>query len=337
MGMISRNVTLAEFGKPESVVQMQRLEATLPGAGEICLRTKFAPINPADINVMEGTYGTLPALPAAIGNESAGVVESIGPGVTEFAAGDLVMPVSARGLWQEFLTVPATQCVKLPPGIDLAQAAMLRVNPATAWIMLTNYIGLAPGDWVVQNAANSAVGLSVMQLARTEGWRVLNLVRRAAAAAQCRALGAEHVVCEDDPAWKEQALAILGKNRAQLGLNAVGGESALRVATLLKDEGIHITYGAMSRQKVSVPNRFLIFQNLTFTGFWLSRWMQRAGPEKISSLYAFLAQQVLTGSLHLPIAQTFPVEEITAAVTAAQKSQRAGKILLSWPPGPSFQ
>jgi trans-2-enoyl-CoA reductase len=102
------------------------------------------------------------------------------------------------------------------------------------------------------------------------------------------------------------------------------------VASLLEDEGIHVTYGAMSRQKVSVPNRFLIFQNLTFTGFWLSRWMKRASAEKISLLYELLAQHVLTGSLQLPIAQTFPVEEITAAVTAAQMSQRSGKILLSW-------
>jgi NADPH:quinone reductase-like Zn-dependent oxidoreductase len=86
----------------------------------------------------------------------------------------------------------------------------------------------------------------------------------------------------------------------------------------------------MSRQKVSVPNRFLIFQNLTFTGFWLTRWMNQTRPEKISRLYEFLAQHLLTGSLHLPIAQTFPVEEITAAVTAAQTSQRTGKILLSW-------
>ena len=329
--MISRNIMLNEFGKPETVATMQRLEAKAPGAGEIRLHTKFAPINPADINVMEGTYGTLPTLPAAIGNEAVGVVESVGAGVTEFTAGDVVMPVSASGLWQEFLTVPADQCVKLPAEIDLAQAAMLRVNPATAWLMLTKFLTLEPGDWVVQNAANSAVGISVMQLARTQGWRVLNFVRRAGAAEQCRALGAEHVICEDDPAWKEQALEILGSQHAKLGLNAVGGESALRVAGLLQDDGMHVTYGAMSRQKVSIPNRFLIFHNLTFTGFWLSRWMKQASAAEITALYHFLAQQVLTGNLHLPVAQTFPVEEITAAVVAAQTSQRNGKILLSWP------
>ena len=328
--MNSRNVMLEEFGKPELVAKMRRLEASAPGAGEICLRTKFAPINPADINVMEGTYGTLPVLPSPVGNESAGVVEVVGAGVTEFVPGDLVMPVGAGGLWQELLTVPAVHCLKLPTGIDLAQAAMLRVNPATAWLLLTEYAGLGHGDWVVQNAANSAVGLSVMQLARTAGWRVLNFVRRAEAAEQCRALGAEHVICEDDPSWKDQAMTILGAERPTLGLNAVGGESALRVASLLGEDGVHVTYGAMSRQKLSVPNRFLIFQNLTFTGFWLSRWLKKANREEIALLYEFLAQHVLHGSLHLPIAQTFPVEEITGAVTAAQTSKRSGKILLSW-------
>jgi mitochondrial enoyl-[acyl-carrier protein] reductase / trans-2-enoyl-CoA reductase len=330
--MNSRNVILSAFGKPETAAQLQTssMAAPAPSMGEISLRTRFAPINPADLNVMEGTYGTLPSLPAPIGNEAAGIVTAVGSNVEHIHIGDPVMPLSAGGLWQEHLTLPATSVLPLPHGIDLAQASMLRVNPATAWLMLTKYRQLQPGEWIIQNAANSAVGLSVIQLARTAGWRVLSLVRRPAAAAQCRAHGAEHVICEDDPDWKTQAMTMLGNERARLALNAVGGDSALRLTHFLADEACHLTYGAMSRQKVTIPNRYLIFQNITFTGFWLSRWMRQADPCEISTLYHFLAQHILTGTLHLPIEKIYPITELTAAITAAQASQRSGKILLSW-------
>lgn len=327
--MIAREIVLHAFGTPESAATLEANAVAPPGVGEVQLGIRYAPINPADLNVLEGTYGTLPNLPARVGNEAVGVVSAVGAEVLGFEIGDVVLPLG-RGLWAEFINLPATRCHRLPAAVDLPQAAMLRVNPATAWLLLTSYRTLPAGAWIVQNAGNSGVGMAITQLATTAGWRVLSLVRRAEAAAQCRTLGAQHVVCEADADWKEQALAILGDQRAQLGLNAVGGESALRVASLLADEAVHVTYGAMSRQKVSLPNRFLIFQNLTFTGFWLSRWMQRASAQDRTALYDFLAAELVAGRCQLPIANVYPVEDITAALTHAQTSQRAGKILLSW-------
>lgn len=328
--MNSRNVVISQFGRAESVVSLASQPVERPQAGEILLRTRFAPINPADINVMEGTYGKLPPLPAAVGNESVGVVEAVGPGVEDFALGEVVLPLSGLGLWSEFVRVSATEVIKLPKEIDLAQASMLRVNPATAWLLLTEFESLKPGDWVVQNAANSAVGLAVIQLAQANGWRVLNLVRREEAAAVCRAAGADHVVAEDAPDFKDQVSAIMGTEKARLGLNAVGGESALRVAGMLGDRAHHVTFGAMSRQKLSIPNRFLIFQEMTFTGFWLNKWMQRNPREKQQEIYRSLAEKMTAGKLKLAVDTIYPVEEIVAAVTHAQQGKRNGKILLQW-------
>jgi trans-2-enoyl-CoA reductase len=279
---------------------------------------------------MEGTYGTLPALPAVIGNEAVGIVEAVGAKVLGWAVGDVALPLAPGGLWSEWLCLAASTAVKLPNEIELSQAAMLRVNPATAWLMLHDYLDLQAGDWIVQNAANSTVGLSVMQLAKSQGWRVLNLVRREAAAEQCRAAGAEFVLVEDAADFTAQAGAILGGKKARLALNAVGGESALRLANLLGFGGTHVTYGAMSRQKLSLPNRLLLFQQLTFTGFWLSRWANEASPEKQCALYQSLAAQMVSGNLRLAVNQIYPVEEITPAIVHAQQSERSGKILLRW-------
>lgn len=328
--MISRNIQIKLFGKPEEVAECINETCRTPDAGELQISIKFAPINPADVNVMEGTYGKIPPLPTTIGNEAVGVVNAIGTGVTGWEIGDNVLPLKEIGLWAEQLNIAASHCVKLPKEIELSQAAMLRVNPASAWLLLTEFVKLNPGDWVVQNAANSALGLSVIQLAREQGWKTLNLVRREEAADICRNAGAEFVLVEDDPEFKSKAAEILGSSKAKLALNAVGGESALRLAGLLADRGTHVTFGAMGRQKLSLPNRFLIFQELTFTGFWMNQWAKRNGEEKLREVYELIAQKFASGVLKLPIAATYAPEQINQAVRHAQEGKRTGKVMLKW-------
>ena len=329
--MESRCIEITRFGNPTEVAQLGSRLASPPGDREIQLRTVCAPINPADINVIEGTYGILPELPAVIGNESIGVVEAVGRDVRGWAPGDVAMPMVSAGLWNEWLTLQADQAVKLPQGMDLQQACMLRVNPPTAWLMLHDYVQMEQGEWMVQNAGNSAVGLAVMQLAQARGWRVLNLVRREAAAVQCREAGAEHVLVETDQDFASRAGELLGGGRTRLALNAVGGESALRLANLLSDGGVHVTYGAMSRQKLSLPNRFLIFQQLTFTGFWLTRWTRETPMDQQRELYQKLAAEIVSGNLRIPVEKSYPVEEITDALSRAQQSERSGKVQVHWP------
>ena len=196
--------------------------------------------------------------------------------------------------------------------------------------MLHKYVRMEPGDWIVQNAGNSAVGMAVTQLAQARGWRVLNLVRREAAALQCREAGAAHVLVETEKDFPEHARDLLGAARARLALNAVSGESALRLANLLCDGGVHVTYGAMSRQKLSLPNRFLIFQQMTFTGFWLTGWTRETPFGAQREMYQKLAAEIIAGNLHMPVEKSYPVEEITSAVTRAQQPGRSGKVQLHW-------
>jgi mitochondrial enoyl-[acyl-carrier protein] reductase / trans-2-enoyl-CoA reductase len=328
--MSIRQIQLHQFGPPAESARLEVAELNAPEADQVQLSMFCSPINPADLNVLEGTYGTLPKLPSVIGNEGVGKIIALGKNVSDWAVGDLVIPLTGSGLWSEKLNLSPAQLVKLPAGLNPAQACQLRVNPATSARLLMELPSLQPGDWIVQNAANSAVGLGVIQLARRRGLQVLNFVRRAGAVEACRNVGAEHLIVEDAPDAKSAVASILGGQKPRLAFNAVGGESALRLAALLADEGKHVTYGAMSRQKLSIPNRFLIFQNLQFTGFWLSRWMQRAALTEIQSLYAELAELMLAGELQLPVAATYPPEQISEAIQHAQQSQRAGKILLAW-------
>jgi NADPH:quinone reductase-like Zn-dependent oxidoreductase len=289
---------------------------------------QYGVVNPSDLNIIEGTYGQLPPLPAILGNEGVGMVHEVGPEVLDLKVGDAVLPLAGGGLWASSVILDAAQLLRLPAGISLKQAAQLRINPATAELLLTSQVPLQEGDWIVQNAANSAVGLSVQQLATARGLHVLNLVRRPAAEMICREHGASHVLLENDPAVRQRAEAFFGENRPKLALNAVGGESALLVAGMLAQGGTCVTFGAMSKKKLSLPNRFLIFQELHFKGFWLSGWLQNAAYAEVQALYARLANEIAAQRLRLPVQHVFALADIHQALSAAQKLERNGKILL---------
>ena len=285
-----------------------------------------APINPADLNVIEGTYGELPALPCTIGNEGVGVVDKVGSSVRGFVSGQAVLPL-AFGTWVEQMLVPVESLIALPERLDPMQASMLGVNPATAWRMIHDFTELQPGDWIVQNAANSGVGRSVIQLARALGLRTLNVVRRPELIDELVGLGADVVVTEDVD-LRKNAAQLCGAVEPKLGFNAVGGASALNIANALAAGSSLVTYGAMSRQPLKIPNSLLIFKNLNFCGFWLRRWKENATTHELQSTYQALADFLARGILHTPIHAVFPLSEVQKAVEIAAQEKRSGKVIL---------
>lgn len=316
---------LTGFGAAPEVLGVVELPTPRPGPGRLLLEMLFAPVNPADLNVIEGKYGELPGLPAVIGNEGVGRVAALGAGVSGFAEGDLVLPL-ARGTWTQFLTADAGQAAKLPGHIDPQQASMLAVNPPSAWGMLEDFVALQPGGWVVQNAANSSVGRCVIQIAKFRGWKTLNVVRRPELIDELKAIGADAVVLEEED-LRASAESHCGGQRPRLALNAVGGASALNLANALAEGGVHVTYGAMGRQPLKLPNGLLIFRGLDFRGFWLRRWVE--GPaEKVRAAMAALAELTASGGLRMPVERVFPLTQVHAACEAAARDRRAGKILL---------
>jgi trans-2-enoyl-CoA reductase len=317
---------LFAFGEKPPAVRVESILSTAPAPGEVVLRMLAAPINPADLNVIEGTYGELPPLPATIGNEGAGEILALGPGVENLRIGQIALPL-AFGTWTSELILPAKNAIPLPDDIDIHQASMLTVNPATAWRLLHDFASLQPGDWIAQNAANSGVGRAVIQLARHLGFRTLNVVRRPELLEELRALGGDVVVTEEVDLRRE-ARALCGSTLPKLGLNSVGGSSALNIANALAAGSPHVTIGAMARQPLKIPNGLLIFQNLAFRGFWLRRWKEHAPAAEIQSTYATLADLLHLGILHTPLQQILPLSEAPAALTAAMQDKRTGKILL---------
>lgn len=315
-------------GNPTEVVEIQNIEKIRPSAGEVLVRMRAAPVNPADLNFIQGTYGKMPHLPAVPGIEGVGEVEETGPGVTGLEPGRKVLPFGEPGFWTQWRILPASSLMPLPDKLDWRQAAMLRVNPATAWGLLHATGMLPPGSWVLQNAASSAAGHCVIQIAKFLGLRTLNFVRRPESAAACEALGADAVLVDGADAVPA-AREILGDASVSLALNAVGGESALRLMDLLSPGGTLVTYGAMARQPLKVPNGFLIFKDIRLKGFWLSRWTQTLPEGELTALYRKLADMVAEGRLTQPVDSVFPLSRVKEALARAAESGRDGKVLLN--------
>jgi NADPH:quinone reductase-like Zn-dependent oxidoreductase len=284
-----------------------------------------APINPADLNFIEGTYGVRPELPATPGIEGCGEIEeSLAPG---WEPGDRVILLGRLGSWSTSVDAGPADLLRVPRSLDPVQASMLKVNPATAWRLLTSVDRLDPGSWVVQNAANSNAGQCLVQLAREIGLRTINLVRRMEVAEDLRKIGAD-VVLPDDANAVSAALDATSGERPRLACNAVGGESALRLLDMLSEEGLHLTYGAMSRRSLKIPNSLLIFRRLRLHGFWMTRWLESAPREELEETYSWLADLAATGKLVQPVDSTFPLEKVCSAVSRASESGRSGKVVL---------
>lgn len=322
----AKQLIFQQTGKPAEVLTWEPFTPRAPQAGEVLVRITAAPINPADLNTIEGTYGVKPELPAVPGVEGCGVVEASGS--DEFQPGDSVIFLRRAATWSTHTTVPADSLFKLPAGIDPVQAAMLKVNPATAWRLLHGFETLGQGDWIVQNLGNSAVGRCVIQLARDLGIRTISFVRRTEVADELRALGADHVFTDDDEGMAA-AKAVLGGSNAVLAFNAVGGESALRLMKLLREGGTHITYGAMGRKPLTMPNGLLIFRDIRVCGLWVTRWVENAPAGEVRAVYENLAARVKSGKLVQPVDATFPLESLAAALARLDAPERSGKVLFA--------
>jgi NADPH:quinone reductase-like Zn-dependent oxidoreductase len=322
----SRRLTYQQTGKPGEVLELAAFCPPAPAAGEVLVRILAAPINPADLNTIEGTYGVKPALPAVPGIEGCGVVES--SAAAGFEPGDRVMFLRRASTWASHTTVPADSLFKLPAGIDALQAAMLKVNPATAWRLLHGFEPLGRGAWIVQNLGNSAVGRCVIQLARDLGIRTVSFVRRCEVADELRQLGADQVFSDDEDGFLA-AKAALGGATAALAFNAVGGDSALRLMKLLREGGTHITYGAMGRKPLTLPNGLVIFRDLRVRGLWVTRWVENAPLDEVNSVYQNLAGRVAAGTLVQPVDGTFALADFPAALARLDAPERSGKVLFA--------
>jgi len=246
--------------------------------------------------------------------------------VTQFKVGQTVLLPVGCGTWVSALNAPADKLIPLPEA-DPQQLAMLTINPPTASLLLSEFVTLQPGDWVIQNAANSGVGSYLIQLAKLRGFKTINVVRRDSALAAVEAEGGD-LVLVDGPDLPKRVRAALGDAPIRLGIDAVGGASTDHLAAVLSDGGVLVNYGMMSGQPCQVSPASFVFRDITLRGFWLAKWFQQATPAQQMKVFGELVQLIASGKLKSRVAATYDLTRIKEAVAAAASGERDGKILL---------
>ncbi|OBZ74186.1 putative trans-2-enoyl-CoA reductase, mitochondrial [Grifola frondosa] len=291
----NRAIVYTETGNPATVLTALTYPSLPPPPpNSLNIRIRLAPINPADINVIEGVYPAKPALTGSLspgqeltkpvyvgGNEALAEILQVGSGVEGLKKGDwVIMAKQQAGTWSSARTVDASDVIKLPADtLSEVNAATITVNPPTAYNMLRDFVELGEGDWVLQNGANSAVGQAVIQIAASRGLKTINFVRNRpdidALKKQLSDLGATHVLTYDD--LSDKALSRTVKQWTEdrpirLMLNCVGGKPTAQMTRFLGTDAHLVSYGAMSKQPLALPTSAFIFKNLVAHGFWQSRW-----------------------------------------------------------------
>jgi len=316
-------------GNPADVLRIESQPWPRPGADEVVVEMRAAPINPADLNAIEGKYPGKREVPAVPGFEGSGIVSELGENVSKLTIGSLVILPHDLGTWREACAVRAEQLVVVPSEVDPVQAAMLKINPLTAWRLLHGYVELKTGDWVIQNAANSAAGRAVIQIAHALGYKTVNVVRREELIEELRADGGDVVLIDGENLRDEVKNATRGAP-IHLGLNAVGGDSALRLMNCLSPSGTLVTFGAMSLQPLKIPNGLLIFKDLRFRGIWINKWYENATPPERMATFNPIFKMAGRGLLQTKVEKSYPLNEIKAAVEHAARAQRRGKIIFEF-------
>lgn len=312
---------------PQDVIGAVDFPKPTLDAGQVLIEVLAAPINPSDVLTLTGEYGMLPPLPAIGGNEGVGRVVECGPDVTSPAVGQTVLLPVSCGTWSSHVVAAAASLIPLPNQADAQQLSMLTVNPPTAALMLSEFVDLKPGDWVVQNVANSAVGSYLIQIAKIRGFKTLNIVRRETAVAGVKEIGGDVVLVDGDDIYK-RAKEATGGAAIRLGIDAVGGAATDRLASCLAEGGTLVNYGMMSGEPCQLSPRYFVFKDVTMKGFWLAKWFRTSTREQQTALYGELTKWIVTGKLHASVHATYDVSEIKAAVAAAHSGGRDGKILI---------
>ncbi len=313
---------------PQDVIRAVEFEAPPLEAGQALVEVIAAPINPSDVLTLTGEYGQLPPLPAIGGREGVGRVAELGADTRSGpAVGQVVLLPVGCGSWSTHVVAETAQLVPLPSEADPQQLAMMTINPPTAALLLSEFVALEPDEWVLQNAANSAVGLYLVQLAGYRGHRTVNVVRREDAAPVVREAGGDVVLVDGEDLAKRVAEAT-GGAKIRLGIDAVGGAATGRLAGCLCRGATLVNYGRMSGEPCAVDPGAFIFADLTMRGFWLASWFRHAPEQQRDELFGEVARLIASGKLHAPIHATYDVSEIQEAVAAAASGGRSGKILI---------
>lgn len=322
-----RSATYHQFGKPSEVLSITDIPMPEPGPKEVRVKTILASIHNHDLITIRGKYGDKPDLPTTPGSEALGIIDAVGEEVEGFEIGQRVATASVTGTWAQYFTAPAKMVFAVPDELEDEIATQLIAMPLSA-LMLLEFMQLQPGQWVILNAANGAVGKSFAMIAAARGIHTIGLVRRPEAAQELTDLGIEHSINVSQSSWKDKVRELVGDAQISAAVDSLGGEASNDLLDLLGTNGTLVSFGVMAGEPMIINPSNLIFKQAVVKGFWGSKTSREMDLENKQRLINQLIKHATNNQLTLPVEAIFDLEDINEAVSGKVQKGKKGKVLL---------
>ena len=322
-----RSATYHQFGKPSEVLSITDIPMPEPGPKEVRIKTILASIHNHDLITIRGQYGDKPDLPTTPGSEALGIIDAVGEEVESFEIGQRVATASVTGTWAQYFTAPAKMVFAVPDELEDEIAAQLIAMPLSA-LMLLEFMQLQPGQWVILNAANGAVGKSFAMIAAARGIHTIGLVRRTEAAQELTDLGIKHTIDVSQSSWKDKVRELVGDAQISAAVDSLGGEASNDLLDLLGTNGTLVSFGVMAGEPMIINPSNLIFKQAVVKGFWGSKTSREMDLENKQRLINQLIKHATNHQLTLPVEAIFDLEDINEAVSGKVQKGKKGKVLL---------
>jgi len=317
-------------GGPELLVPVER-PIPRPGPGEVLIRVRAAGVNRPDVLQRLGLYPMPPGAPTIPGLEAAGEIVALGEGASRFRLGDEVCALLAGGGYAQYVPVPEGQCLEVPPGLTLVQAASLPETYFTVWSNLFERAYAADGETVLVHGGTSGIGVTAILLAKAFGLTVFVTCGSDEKCAAARELGADLAINYRTQDFAEVALSATGKRGVDVVLDMVGGDYLPRNLACLADNGRHVSIAFQRGPRADLDLALVMRKRLTLSGSMLR---PRSVAYK-SALADSLARDVwplfAEGRLRVVIDATFPLERAADAHRRMEAGEHVGKIVLEVP------
>lgn len=319
-----RSVSYTEFGDATEVLGLVERDLPQPGKGQVRIKLLLSPIHNHDLMTIKGVYGVKPELPSVPGTEAVGVVDALGEGVSNLKLGQRVMG-GANEAWAEFYLGDAARLIAVPDSVDDETACQLISMPLSAKMLLAD-LDVKSGDWIIQNAANGAVGKLLNQFAGEAGVKVVNLVRRDGGVAEMAALGIGNTVSTEGKGWRDQVKTITGGAPIVRGLDSIGGDGPEALLSVMAERSEVVSFGNLSGQKIALSSDMILFKQAVVRGFWGAK--PRASGEAIGKMIGELVTAAAKGELKLVVDGVFGLEQAREAAKASGEPGRKGKVAI---------
>jgi len=299
-----------------------------PKPGEIRIRNRAAALNFFDILMIQGKYQTKPPRPFTPGSEVAGVVDSVGEGVTEFKIGDRAQVMATGGTYCEYSIAPAGKAFRIPEAMSFEEAAAMIVIYQTSYFALTNRTTIRSGEWLLVHAGAGGVGSSAIQIGKALGARVIATASSEEKLQFCLSQGAEHALSYGDAAWVDQVKQITGGRGADVIYDPVGGEIFDLSTKCVAPEGRLLVIGFAGGTIPSITANRILLKNMSVVGVYWGGFLERR-PEYMREAQEALFKMYDAGQIKPIVSQTFPLADAVGALKALATRKTVAKVTLT--------